>query len=111
MAKENNNVVFIELDRTRELRYGHKALKTMSAMTGRSLSEFNMEGFDLNELEKILYCGLLTDARKNNETITLEQMEDLLDEAPNFEYIVAKLTEAFESAFGKSEVVEGDQKN
>ncbi len=99
----NNNVVTIQLDRVRVLRYGHKALKTMLSLTGKSLDGIKMDGFDLNELEKILYCGLLSDARANNESLKLEDMEDLLDEAESIQYIVDKMGEAFEKAFGGNE--------
>jgi hypothetical protein len=100
MAKDNNNVVAVELDRTRFLRYGHKALKTMLALTGKAMSEFNLNNFDLNELEKILYCGLLSDAKANGETLKLEDMEDILDEAESFDYLVKKMEEAFSKSFG-----------
>lgn len=99
----NNDVVTIKLDRVRVLKYGHKALKTMIALTGKSLTDFNMSEFDLNELEKIIYCGLLSDAKANNEVLKLEDMEDLLDTAESFQYIVDKMTEAFEKAFGAGE--------
>lgn len=92
--EKNNNVVFIKLDRERELRYGHKALKTLTSLTGKALTEMNMSNFDLEELEKIVYCGLLTDAKSNGETLTLEMMEDLLDEAKSFNYVVGKVAEA-----------------
>lgn len=99
-----NDVVIIELDRPRELRYGHKALKTLSALTGKTLDELETDdGFDLEQLEKFLYCGLLSDARKNGETLTLEQMEDLLDEAPSFNYLTDKMTEAMSKSFGVTE--------
>lgn len=99
----NNDIVTIKLDRVRVLKYGHKALKTMIALTGKSLNEMNMTEFDLNELEKIIYCGLLSDAKANNETLTLEDMEDLLDEAENFQYVIDRMSEAFEKAFGTAE--------
>lgn len=99
----NNDVVTIKLDRVRVLKYGHKALKTMIALTGKSLTDFNMNEFDLNELEKIIYCGLLSDAKANNEVLKLEDMEDLLDEAESFQYVVDKMSEAFEKAFGTGE--------
>jgi hypothetical protein len=42
---------------------------------------------------------LLYDARENNETLKLEDMEDLLDYAENEEYIVLKMEEAIMKAF------------
>ncbi|RJE88626.1 hypothetical protein D3P07_11575 [Paenibacillus sp. 1011MAR3C5] len=102
-----NDVVMIELDRPRELRYGHKAIKRLLAMTGKDIENLSTEDLDLEDLEKYLYCGLLSDARDNNETLTLEQMEDLLDQAPSFAELIEKMNHALESAFG--EMVEGNE--
>lgn len=105
---DKNDVVLINLDRPRMLWYGHKALKTLSALTGKDVdSLMSSENFDLEELEKLLYCGLLKDAKMNNETLKLEDMEDLLDHAP-FHEIMAKMQEAFSVSFGQFVV---DEKN
>ncbi|WP_080833204.1 hypothetical protein [Cohnella massiliensis] len=97
----NNDVVYIQLDRKRELRFGHKALKQLVALTGKSLEEIESSGFDdLDYVEKFVYCGLLKDARDNNETLKLEQMEDLLDQAPTYVHIVKQIQAAFAAAFG-----------
>lgn len=96
---DKNDVVIINLDRPRELRYGHKALKKLMAMTGKGLETMDTESLDLEELEKVLYCGLLKDAQENGETLKLEEMEDLLDEAP-FKEIMEKMQLAFQMAFG-----------
>lgn len=101
MSKDNNDVVIIKLDRPRELRYGHKALKTLVAMTGKTLEEVEQEGFsDLNLVEKFVYCGLLDDAKKRGEDLKLEQMEELLNEAPTYGHIIEKVQNAFMAAFG-----------
>mgnify|MGYP001354223465 CR=1 FL=1 len=99
---KNNDVVIIELDRPRELRYGHKALKKMTAITGVSLDDMDTDKLDLEQIEKIIYCGLLSDARANNETLKLEDMEDLLDQAPHYGHVMEKMQEGFEKAFGSS---------
>ena len=105
---DKNDVVIINLDRPRELRYGHKALKKMGALLGKDIdAAMRMDSLDLDNLEKILYCGLLSDARENNEDLKLEQMEDLLDQAPSFQEILDKMQDAFNAAFGNL----GDQKN
>jgi hypothetical protein len=96
----NNDVVMIQLDRPRELRYGHKALKKLSALTGKSMDELDSGSIDFEQIEIFLYCGLLSDARENNETLKLEQMEDLLDEAPSYNHIIEKMEEAFAKSFG-----------
>lgn len=114
MAKVTNNskndVVFIELDRPRELRYGHKALKKLVSLTGKDIDQIDMENFDMGELEKYIYCGLLSDAKANNETLKLEDMEDLLDQAPSFSHIMERMQEALSISFGSLAVPEGNLK-
>ncbi|MCV4233305.1 hypothetical protein OHJ21_19160 [Virgibacillus sp. LDC1] len=107
--ESKNDVVVIELDRPRELRYGHKALKTLLALTGKDIDSIDMDNIDLGEIEKYIYCGLLSDAKSNGENLTLEDMEDLLDKAPSFGHIIEKMNDAFSISFG-SLGVEGNQK-
>lgn len=105
----NNDVVMIQLDKPRELRYGHKALKTLVALTGKSLEAIETEGFDDLELvEKMVYCGLMTDAKNNNETLEMDKMEDLLDRAPSYAHIIKSIQAAFRAAFGAPPVDEGN---
>lgn len=98
--ESKNDVTVISLDRDRILRYGHKAIKTLLAMTGKDIDNIDMDNMDLGELEKYLYCGLLADAKANGETLRLEDMEDLLDQAPSFSHIIEKMNEAFSVSFG-----------
>lgn len=97
---DKNDIVIINLDRPRLLWFGHKALKTLSAMTGKGLESFaEMDDMDFEDIEKVLYCGLLTDAKKNNEVLKLEDMEELLDLAP-FSEIIDKMEKALSVSFG-----------
>lgn len=105
MAK-NNDTVILNLDRPRELRFGHKALKTYQAISGVGLDEIGKDGFDLDTIEKLIYCGLLSDGRKNGDTLKLEDLEDLLDEV-DFQEILDKMTEALSVAFGTSPNMKG----
>jgi hypothetical protein len=99
----NNDVVILELDRPRVLKYGYKALKTLVAMTGKEIDDIvSSENMNFEDIEKIIYCGLLSDARANNEDLKLEQMEDLLELKP-FNYTMKKMTEAFTASFGDQE--------
>lgn len=106
MSKKND-IVMIELDRPRMLWFGHKALKTLTALTGKQVDELEINGSDLEDLEKIFYCGLMKDAKENGETLTIEQMEDLMDYVP-FGELMAKLEDAFKAAFGDAA---GTEKN
>jgi hypothetical protein len=109
-----SDLVFIKLDRNRYLRFGHKALKTLTALTNMDITNMNMSNFSLEDLEKVLYAGLLSDARENGETLKLDEMEDLLDQADSFKEIMEKMQEAFEKSFGSGDKVEdpkGEEKN
>lgn len=97
-----NDVVIIELDRPRELRFGHKALKTYQAITGQSMEDLGKGGFSFEDIEKLVYAGLLSDARANGETLTLEIVEDLLDNH-DIQDTINKMSQALEGAFGKAD--------
>jgi hypothetical protein len=103
-----SDLVAINLDRPRYLRYGHKALKQINALTDKDVTKMDMSDFSLEDLEKFIYCGLLSDALENGETLKLEDMEDLLDQA-DFKELVEKMQEAFKTSFG--EAPEVDEKN
>jgi hypothetical protein len=102
-VNEKNTVVLLNLDRPREVRFGHRALKKMSALIGRSFTKINEDELNLEELEKILFCGLLSDAQENGETLKLEDMEDLLDKANSFSEVLTAMNSAFEKTFQETE--------
>lgn len=98
-TSDDNPIIYITLDRERELRFGHKALKRMSALTGKTMIDITSDEFSLEELEKVLYCGLISDAEEHGETLKLEDMEDLLDKAPNYISIINAMNDAMAQAF------------
>lgn len=102
---DKNTTVILNLDRPRVIKFGHKALKRLTALTGKKITSMTEDDFDLEELEKILYCGLLSDAKENNEIIKLEDMEDLLDMAESFGSIINAMNTALEIAFQETEKV------
>lgn len=96
-----NDVIIIELDKPRELRYGHKALKKLSAKTGMSMESMSEGEIDFDEIETIIFYGLEADDKKNHGgLLTIEQMEDVLDEAESVKYYMEKMYAAFGAAFG-----------
>lgn len=100
---DKNTMVLINLDRPRFVRFGHKALKQLSVLTGKKLDEMDENDFDLADLEKIMWCGLQADARENGETLKIEDMEDLLDSAESFSDIMETMNEALAQAFQRTE--------
>lgn len=102
---EKNDVVIIKLDRPREVRFGHKALKKLQAM---GVDIEGGEDFNLDKLEEIMYCGLMSDAKEHGENLKLEDMEELLDFARPYSEVLDKMQLALDLAFGQ---MEGEQKN
>jgi hypothetical protein len=100
---DKNPLVMINLDRPRFVRFGHKALKKLSLMTGKKLEDMDEGDFDLGDLEKIMWCGLQADAKENNEELKLEDMEELLDQAESFSDIMTAMNDALAKAFDRTE--------
>lgn len=106
-AKENNSdknpLVVINLDRPRFVRFGHRALKQLTALTGKKLESMEENDFDLADLEKIMWCGLQADAKEQGEELKIEDMEELLDSAESFSEIMESMNKALENAFMRTE--------
>jgi hypothetical protein len=106
--KDNNDVVILKLDRAREVRFTHKALKRLCSMLNKEMTEVIQTALTdiYNKTEIYAICGLMKDAEVNGEHYNLEQIEDLIDKAPYHE-VVAALSEAFAKGIGyEDEVVE-----
>jgi hypothetical protein len=103
MTNPNNTTVVLNLDRPRFLRFGHRALKRMTTLTGMKLENMDEGEFDLTHLEKILWCGLQEDAKENGEELKLEDMEELLDKAESFGDIMDAMHSALGEAFKRTE--------
>ena len=99
---DRNPVVTIELDRIRELRFGHKAMKRWSAYTGKSIDSLDTDAFHPEEIEALMYFMLEKDALDHGEQLKMEDMEDLLDMAPLGD-IYTKLSQAMEAAFPEAD--------
>jgi len=99
---KNIELVTINLDRPRILRFGHLALKTLKAITGKTLTQVQdtLANLDPDEIELFMYCGLLSDAKSNGEQLTIERVSELLDGAENYMVIIEKMSTAIARSFG-----------
>lgn len=102
-TNDNNDLVIVHLDRPRFVRFGHKALKQLTKLTGKKLEQMDDNDFDLGDLEAIMWCGLQADAKENGEELKLEDMEDLLDKASSFADIMEVMQQGLEQAFKRTE--------
>lgn len=100
---EKNDIVLVQLDRLREVRFGHKALKKLAAMLNKNISNIDESDFDLGEIEKVMFCGLEKDAKAHGENLELADMEDLLDLAPSYGDIIKAMNTALNISFQETE--------
>lgn len=101
--QDSNDLVVLNLDRPRFVRFGHKALKQLTLITGTNLEKLDEADFGLEEVEKVMWCGLQQDAREKGEELKLEQMEDLLDMAGSYAEILEAMHKGLEQAFKRTE--------
>ena len=102
-TNDNNDLIVVHLDRPRFVKFGHKALKQLTKLTGKKLEQMDESDFDLGDLEAIMWCGLQADAKEHNEVLKIEDMEDLLDQASSFGDIMEVMHKALEQAFKRTE--------
>lgn len=105
---DQNDVVILELDRPRELRLGHKALKRFSALTNCSMADMEQQIQCYDKLSCLLWVMITQDQLNNGEDMmSPEQLDDLLDNIS-----VTKLTklcaEAIGAAFADEDAPEDD---
>ena len=95
--QENNDVVIIELDRPRELKMSHKALKRFSAMRRCSILRIMDELEQYDALSCAAYCMLVED----DPNLTVDQVDELLDQYNDPVDLFVKVTTAVTAAFPK----------
>jgi len=95
--------VTIVLDRPRQLRYGINALVRIEELTGRAITQLELEQLAMTDLRIILYAGLCHE----DANLTLEQVGDLLDDFGDLPQVAEKLGEALSLAFAPGEAAPG----
>ena len=97
--QEHNDVVMIELDRPRELKMSHKALKRFSAMRRCSILHLMEELEQYDAISCAAYCMLVED----DPELTVEQVDKLLDQFSDPMDLFIKVTMAVAAAFPQPE--------
>lgn len=96
----NNRVVVVELDRPRSLKFGRKALAMIEETFNCSILELDSiinEKMKSKDATKLMYFGLMHE----DETLTIEKLEDLLDEHMSIIEQIEKISEGIEKALSK----------
>ena len=109
LQQDRNDVVILELDRPRELRLGHKALKRFSALTNCSMADMEKEIQHYDKMSCLIWVMVTEDQTAHGEEMmTPEKLDDLLDAVP-----IPKLTnlcsKAIQAAFVDEESEAGSE--
>lgn len=96
-CSKNNDVVILELDKPREIKFGVKAIKIIEKIKKCKISNLNLDQLTVDELIQILHAGLI-----DKSDVTIEQLEDLIDKYITVGKAIAIISEGFQVAFGKN---------
>lgn len=86
--------VLIELDKPRNIRLNTNALVKVEEVTGRPISSFLPGTVGMRDIRAFLWAGLLHEDRE----LTLYETGQLMDRAPDYDYVEDKVTEAIRIA-------------
>lgn len=89
----------IQLDKMRNLRYGMKAISLIEKTFKKNIAKIDFENLTMEETATMIWAGLV---HEDNE-LTPDKVMDLVDDYSNLQYVLEKMKEAMNIAFGISE--------
>lgn len=89
----------IELDKTRNLKYGMRALDRIEKKLKKKLSKVDLNDLSMEETAVVIWAGLVHEDNK----LTVERVMDLVDEYSNLTEIGEHMGRAMNDAFGITE--------
>lgn len=90
----------IELDKTRNFRYGMKAISIIEKKMKTNISKIDFENLSMEDTATIIWAGLVHE----DKGLTVEKTMELIDEHGKLQEVMVAMGEAFSQAFGgKSE--------
>lgn len=92
----------IELDKTRNFRYGMKAMSYIEKKLKKPIAKIDLDGLTMEDTAIVICAGLMHEDKK----LTPDKVMDLVDEKGNFLEVIEAMGEAFNDAFGVEEKIE-----
>lgn len=92
----------IELDKTRNFRYGMKAMSYIEKKLKKPIAKIDLDGLTMEDTAIVICAGLMHEDKK----LTPDKVMDLVDEKGNFLEVIKAMGEAFNEAFGAGERIE-----
>ena len=92
----------IDLDKTRNFRYGMKAMSYIEEKLKKPIAKIDLDGLTMKDTAIVICAGLMHEDKK----LTPDKVMDLVDEKGNFIEVINAMEKAFNDAFGGNEVNE-----
>lgn len=89
----------IQLDKSRNLRYGMKALSLIEEKTGCAIANLDLDNMTVKLMATLIWAGLVHE----DPALTPDSVMDLIDEHSNLVEISKAIQKAMINSFGKSE--------
>ncbi|MGG7058708.1 hypothetical protein ACQPUY_16840 [Clostridium nigeriense] len=89
----------IELDKTRNFRYGMKAMSYIEKKLKKPIAKIDLDGLTMEDTAVVICAGLMHEDKK----LTPDKVMDLVDEKGNFLEVIEMMGKAFNDAFGSEE--------
>lgn len=93
----------IQLDKSRNFRYGMKALSLIEKKFKTNIAKIDMDNLTIEETATMIWAGLVHEDRD----LTVEKVMDIIDEHSTIGKVLAEMGKAMSDAFGGDK----DEKN
>lgn len=97
----------IELDKSRNFRYGMVAISKIEKKFKKTISNIDFNNLSMEETATIVWAGL----EHEDDKLTPLKVMDLVDKHSNIKTVVETMGKAFQEAMGDNEAEEEDEKN
>ena len=95
----------IKLDKTRNLKYGMRALDRIEKKLKKKISQIDLNDLSIEETATFIWAGLVHEDAK----LTIENVMDLVDEHSNLTAVGEHIGKAINEAFGIKEEEETEE--
>lgn len=89
----------VQLDKTRNFKYGMKAISLVEKKFKKPMSKIDMDDLTMEEMATLLWAGLVHEERE----LTPDKVMDLVDDYSNVVTVAKIMGEAITDAFGAGE--------
>jgi L-fucose isomerase-like protein len=87
--------VAVQLDKSRNLRYGMEAIDNVEEMLGIAINKLDMEELTMRQAATLIWAGLVHE----DNSLTVKQVMKLIDEYGDLQDVLQKMTDALDKGF------------